>query len=193
MTSDRTTAHQEPVRPATKPLLIATALDLIVGLAGSAIVLLANDSFGADLRIYLVAAVTLLSIGVWRGGSEGLPVWLRLLLTCAMPLYSAVSLGARHWPLDGRMLVYSALFPAVQWASTALGFRLRRSPVLDRRRWLTTVGAALIGSSIVAAATMVAFSRWLSTDAAVDPRHRSPSRPSMHGSCDPRTLPARSS
>ena len=92
-----------------KRILVSSAIDLIAGLAGTAVVLVATDS----LRVYLVTAVTVfLAIGLWRGGSEGLPAWVRLLLICVMPFYSAVSSGFRHWPLDAGMFLYTALFPA---------------------------------------------------------------------------------
>jgi len=153
-----------------KRILVSSAIDLIAGLAGTAVVLVATDSLGVDLRVYLVTAVTVfLAIGLWRGGSEGLPAWVRLLLICVMPFYSAVSSGFRHWPLDAGMFLYTALFPATQWAFAALGFRLRSGPAFDRRRWVTALGAALVGSALVAAVTMPSFSRWLATDTTVRP------------------------
>jgi thiol-disulfide isomerase/thioredoxin len=140
------------------------ALDLVAGAAATAAVLFATDSFGADLRIYLVAAATLFfAVGVWRGGSAGPPLWLRPFLVALIPLVLAVQLTMRHWPPDTRGLSYAAFFPLVQWAAAAAGFALRRRPGRTPRRLVLALGGVLLASTLIATVAMPRYSRWLTT------------------------------
>jgi len=126
------------------------AVDLVAGFVGTALVILATDAAGADLRVYLTAAVTVFfALGLWRAGSAGPPPWLRLLLIALVALALGARTLVRHWPPDARGFAYAALFPLVQWVSAAAGFKLRRHPrTTARQLWLALGGAAVLAGEL---------------------------------------------
>jgi len=147
-----------------KQILLALALDLVTGLAATIAVILATDSTGADLRVYMVSAVVLFfAAGFWRGRAQPWLVWLRPLLIALVPIVLAVQMVARHWPPDARGIVYALLFPLLNWGAAATGL------LLSRRRGFTgglravTLGSLLVATVLVAAVAMPPFSRWLTT------------------------------
>ena len=145
-------------------------VDVGAGFVGTALVTVATDATGVDLRIQFLASVAIFfAIGLWRGRVAHLPAALRVGAVGATTVILGLLPIIRHWPPEAALWYYTALFVLLPLGAVAAGFSLSRGRTLTRDASVGVFAAVSVLAAAIGWITMPAFSRALSFDESVRP------------------------